>query len=82
MPTKKGRRQIPVALTEEQIAVIDSKVDKEKKISRADVIRRALAAYFGDAWPEAELSWGGFSTGVLAFIFPPHYGRSILCRLI
>jgi len=59
MPIKPGRKRISLTLTDDQLAVIETAAGTDT--TRTAVILDALKVYFGDAWPDDDLSWGGFS---------------------
>ena len=65
MPPKKGRVQITVVLSEDQVALIDEAAESAG-ITRSEAVRRILAEHFGEVWPSAELHWGHIPDGTRA----------------
>lgn len=73
MPSK---YRVTLALSEEQHAFLMAlseeiaEYEGKKRISPAEAVRRALAEHYGEAWPNAEISWGGFAPEARAGRWP------------
>lgn len=61
-----SKNRITVALSERQITMLQEMADQAARdegraVSPAEIVRRVLAEHFGPDWPDADVTWGGFS---------------------